>query len=95
MALKPKVKEFCSDKDGKIVIGQFPNFPLILWFLTKGMSLVTNNKGLKTSLDIASLIFLTIWALLELTRGVNSFRKTLGAITLVFIAIYVVTRYFI
>lgn len=92
MALTTKVKAFCSDNDGKIVLGQVPNFPLIAWFLFKVMSLIANSKGIKTSLDIVSLVFLSIWALLEITKGVNGFRKTLGTIVLIAIAINVLLK---
>lgn len=82
---------FFRDKNGNIVIAQFPNLPLIGWFICFCISRIIpfGNQHLSESFYILSLCFLFTWSYLELTQGVNYFRKCLGlgGITLVVINI--------
>lgn len=67
-----KVSNFFKDKNGKVVIAQFPNWPLVLaiifWIL---------------KFPLGVIISLIYWSYLEIVSGVNTFRKTLGIIVLV------------
>jgi hypothetical protein len=67
---------------GKIVIGQFPNIPLFVWLVATGLSVVTSGT-LQTILGYVAIVALLVWAGDELLRGVNPFRKLLGAGVLV------------
>lgn len=80
-------KHFFRDKNGKIVLWQAPNVPLYGWAVTKFASLFIANSDLKTGLAQLSTALLFVWAYLELTKGVNYFRKCLGLLVLVAIII--------
>lgn len=80
-------KHFFRDKDGRIVLWQAPNIPLYGWAVTKFASLFIANSDLKTGLAQLSTALLFVWAYLELTKGVNYFRKSLGLLVLAAIII--------
>lgn len=70
------------------VVGQFPNAPLLVALAAALVGLFVDD-GSPTA-DVARSVFyvaLTIWAYEELVRGVNGFRKALGAGALVFIVV--------
>jgi hypothetical protein len=75
------------DDEGKIVIAQPPNLPLIVWFTTSLLKLVVTTGEINTVLDIVANGSLFTWAWLELFQGVNYFRRAIGLG--VFIAIIV------
>ena len=69
---------------GRIVIGQWPN--LWLWIFVAA-SLVEMAVGTVTPVGITArvvaMVFLVIWASDELLRGVNPWRRGLGAAVLI------------
>ena len=77
---------FRDRRSGRIVIGQWPNLPLWLFGITSVVAMLTSGSIALWS-DIASRIFLTWWAGDELLRGVNPWRRCLGAGVLVLLAI--------
>lgn len=77
-------KVFRDDK-GNIVLGQWPNAPLILWLLFKLVSYLPLSDNLITAAQTLSSLSLLVWALLELTKGVNIFRRVLGFVVGAFI----------
>ena len=69
------------DKTGKVVLWQNPNIPLTGWAVCKVLAFFINGQlGLGFSLLSSAFIF--TWAYLELTKGVNYFRKVIGALVL-------------
>jgi hypothetical protein len=74
-------KLFC-DKNGHIIIAQAPNLPIIGWLAAKGLSLLLPASSLKTELELLGKVCLCIWAYLEITQGVNYFRKILGGLVM-------------
>jgi hypothetical protein len=71
------IKNFFTDKDGKKVIAQFPNWPLrtaFVFFLLKYIPDTTFRSvsiwGVRVSL--------LYWAFLEIVSGVNLWRRFLG-----------------
>lgn len=73
---------FFRDKNGNLILWQFPNPPLIAWGLATGLAMVASGKGE----DVAELVAfgsLFTWAWLELFQGVTGFRRLLGAIVLI------------
>ncbi len=70
---------FRNRETGAITIAQFPNPPLwiflaavvIRWFVPRG--------GFHTALDVVALAALAWWAVDEVVRGVNPWRRLLGA----------------
>jgi hypothetical protein len=75
------------DSDGKIVLAQMPNLPLVVYIVTSLLALVFTRGKINTGLDILANGSLFTWAWLELFQGVNYFRRALGLA--VFIGIFV------
>ncbi len=66
------------DSEGKIVIGQMPNLPLIVWMVASLLKLVFTKGQIYTGLDAVAFGSLFTWAWEELFQGVNYFRRALG-----------------
>ena len=77
-----KVRKVFKDKNGKIVLGQKPNLPIIVWFTALLLTKITNST-LQDLFAIMSFGALFTWAWLELFQGVNYFRRVLGLLVLV------------
>ncbi|MDF5709910.1 MAG: hypothetical protein PUP90_20135 [Nostoc sp. S4] len=73
------------DSEGKIVIAQAPNPPIILWAVASLLTLVFTSGKINVVLDVLANGSIFTWAWLELFQGVNYFRRALGLA--VFIAI--------
>ena len=72
------------DSDGKIVLAQMPNLPLIVWIVTSLLTLVFFTSGkINTVLDVVANGSLFTWAWLELFQGSNYFRRALGLAVLI------------
>ncbi|MBD3280080.1 hypothetical protein GF389_00965 [Candidatus Dojkabacteria bacterium] len=82
------LSDFFKDKNGKIVIGQRPNAPLILWMLFFLLANLPMLSELREALSLVSNGFLLFWAILEITMGVNVFRRALGGLVLVVVLIF-------
>jgi hypothetical protein len=68
---------------GRITIGQVPNLPLVVFLLAWGVRWVLDPSGaLRTVLEAVAGVALTIWAVDEIARGVNPWRRLLGATVL-------------
>jgi len=84
---------FTSRPDGGIVLGQFPNPALGVWLAATLWRVVADPTGQERSiLDGIAIGALMVWALDELIRGVNPFRRLLGVLVLVPTLIGVFTR---
>jgi hypothetical protein len=70
------------DKNGKVVIGQKPNLPILIWISTIFIIFFTEGR-LYTLIDLVGFGALFTWAWLELFDGVNYFRRVLGFIVLI------------
>lgn len=75
---------FRDRETGKIVIGQFPNLPLIVWLAATLLTAVTTGTA-KDLLGYVATLALVVWAGDELIRGVNPFRRILGATVLAWV----------
>ncbi|NMG08352.1 hypothetical protein [Brasilonema sp. UFV-L1] len=71
------------DSDGKIVLAQMPNLPIIVWFTASLLKLVFTTGEINTGLDVLANGSLFTWAWLELFQGVNYFRRALGLVVLI------------
>jgi hypothetical protein len=69
---KDLVKLF-KDKDGRVVIAQSPNLPLIGWIVFEVASLIVSQGKVKIELQEVATSSLLIWAYLETIKGVNLF----------------------
>lgn len=77
-------KKFFKDNHGKVVIFQKPNALLIAWGVLRILLLLPVTPALANLLESTAFAFLVGWAFLELSRGVNYFRKLLGFAVLFF-----------
>ncbi|WP_133139840.1 hypothetical protein [Legionella genomosp. 1] len=82
-----KFLDFFRDKQNRIVIFQFPNLPLILWFVFAVLDYLwsSNQPGVHHLLGMLRFGFIFTWAWLEITSGVNYFRRTLGVLVLIIV----------
>ncbi len=71
-----------KDDAGRIVIWQTPNYLLSGWILSKVATVMLDNSRLDTGFSQLGTALLFAWAYLEMSKGVNLFRKTLGTIIL-------------
>ncbi len=72
------IKRFFCDKDGNIVIWQWPNLLLWIWIITSVFAQIVPGK-LHGALSLLASLMLIIWAGLELAWGDSPFRRCLGA----------------
>ncbi|MEH2332823.1 hypothetical protein [Nostoc sp.] len=76
------------DSNGKIVLAEMPNPPLILWIVASLLTLVFTSGKINTVLDFLANGSLFTWAWMELFQGVNYFRRALGLAVLISMIIY-------
>ncbi len=57
---------------GRLVVAQWPNVPLWIFLVARVLSV-----------ELVATIALAVWTLLEVGKGVNPFRRGLGAVVLV------------
>jgi hypothetical protein len=70
---------FRDRQTGEIVIAQFPNLPLWIFLATVVLRrVVPEDSGAFTALRAVALAALAWWALDEVIRGVNPWRRLLG-----------------
>ncbi len=71
------------DREGKIVIAQTPNPPLLVGLAATLFQFMLPGGKIQTGLDLVAFGALFTWAWQELFTGVNYFRRTLGLMVLV------------
>lgn len=70
---------FRNRESGEITIAQLPNAPLWIFLGTVGLRwVVADGTGFHTALDWIGLVALGWWAVDEVIRGVNPWRRILG-----------------
>lgn len=79
-----KQSTFFRDKNGKVVIFQFPNWPLWLVIALYVIQLI-GNPSINFYCLWLSRILLVYWSYLEIRFGVDSFRRVLGIATLIYV----------
>jgi hypothetical protein len=71
---------FRNRQTGEITIGQPPNAPIVVFAVARLATRVLHPSGrIATALDTISRGALTVWGADELVRGVNPWRRALGA----------------
>ena len=74
---------FRNRQTGKITIVQFPNIPLGLFLVASILrGLIDPSGGVRTTLDALATVGLLWWAIDEVLRGVNPWRRLLGGAVL-------------
>lgn len=74
---------FFSDRNGRTVIAQRPNAPLIAWAVAAAVAWVLPPGRAHDVVAFVASAFLFTWAWLELTDGDSPFRRVLGGVVLV------------
>ena len=84
---------FRNRQTGALTVAQVPNAPLIVFIVAAGARWIFHPTGtLGTILNVVATLGLVVWAGDEVIRGVNPWRRMLGAGVLVFTLIGMVTR---
>jgi hypothetical protein len=71
------------DREGKIVIVQAPNLPVLVGLAATLLQLVLPSGAIQAGADLVAFGALFTWAWQELFEGVNYFRQALGFVVLV------------
>lgn len=69
-----------TDSNGKLVVFQTPNPALWTWIITTLLNLLINNLRLSQLLGLIGKVAIVYWAIMEITSGVNYFRRIMGVI---------------
>ncbi|HLU07940.1 MAG TPA: hypothetical protein VKZ91_15380 [Woeseiaceae bacterium] len=83
--VKQKLRAFITDRNGKIVIAQPPNIPIIGWFLLLLGSWWVTAEPWHGAMAFFSAAFLFTWAWMELTQGASPIRRVFGALVLLYL----------
>lgn len=68
---------------GGITIAQFPNWSLGLWIACTAVRILGHPKGTAgTVVEVTGTAALVVWAVDEIARGVNPWRRILGTVVL-------------
>ncbi len=70
---------FRSRDTGKVVVAQWPNVPLVIFFVASAIGRLADAGAAAWVATVA----LFWWATDEMARGVNPFRRTLGLVVAV------------
>lgn len=73
---------FFRDSEGRIVIAQMPNLPVIVGSAATILQFILPNGTVQTVAELVAFGALFTWAWQELFQGVNYFRRSLGLISL-------------
>lgn len=79
------IRSLFEDKDKNVVLAQKPNLPIISWVLFTLIAIVLPEGRPQLAVELIAFGSIFTWAWLELFQGVNTFRRILGAIVLIFI----------
>jgi len=66
------------NEDGDVVIWQWPNIWLIAWAGVNFVSIFVSSRGVSKAIWWVGFVLLMVWAILEITKGANYFRRALG-----------------
>jgi len=79
---------FRSRTTGRITVAQWPSWPLAVWLVASvALRLGHLHGGWRTALTVVATAALVVWAADEVLRGVNPFRRLLGAAVLAGVAV--------
>jgi hypothetical protein len=84
---------FRDQRSGRIVVAHIPNVAILLWMGTLvARQFVESGTTARSIVDWTGSIALGWWAIDELVRGVNPWRRSLGLIGCIAVVIGVVSR---
>jgi hypothetical protein len=71
---------FRNRRTGGLTVAQLPNWPLGVFLVATAVRLLASPRGgFRTAVDVVAGAALLFWAGDEVARGVNPFRRMLGA----------------
>jgi hypothetical protein len=74
---------FKNRETGEITIWQWPNIPLWAFIAASVLAALVKNGSAHGVFSVLAAIALVVWAVLEIMKGVNPFRRGLGAVVLI------------
>ncbi len=74
-----------KDKNGQVVLFQWPNVPLIAWGVFLVLSRLVAREPYHAIFEWLSFIGIVVWAGLEIVYGVNYFRRAIGLLVFVIV----------
>lgn len=79
---------FEDRRTGRVVVAQWPNIPLWVWAAASAVNRLANPGGRwGTALSVIGTVALVLWSVDEIFRGVNPWRRVLGTVVLIFVAV--------
>ena len=81
MPANNQLQKFFKDKDGRVVIFQKPNVPIIVWAMSTVIARLTHGE-MRDRFELLAFIALATWAVMEIIWGTTLFRRLLGAVVL-------------
>lgn len=82
-----KAMQFFKNQDGKVVIWQNPNKPLIGWMITFALTYAPLPEKWHVLMSFVAFGFLFTWAWLEITKGSSGFRRMLGVAVMIWLIV--------
>ena len=82
----PLLRRLLETKEGHIVVGQFPNRSVVVAAVLSLLALFARGP-LGMALSVAAALAWATWCALEIGWGVNLFRRALGALVLLCVAL--------
>lgn len=70
------------DEEGEVVIWQWPNIWLISWAAINIVSIIVTSRGISKITWWIGFVLLSIWAIREITKGVNYLWRFIGVVVL-------------
>jgi hypothetical protein len=77
-------QKFFTNKQGKVVVWQSPNLPVVVWFIATVLSHLFATGRPHAVLGLISFGALFTWAWLEIFQGSSYFRRLLGLVVLIY-----------
>lgn len=72
-----------KDANGRVVVGQFPNAPIITWIVATVLAKLVSNTELTSLLQVVAFGAIFTWAWLEMFQGVTYLRRVLGLVVMI------------
>jgi hypothetical protein len=83
---------FRNRRTGERTIAQFPNVPLSVFLVAVAVRWIAHPSGnVGTVVDVVAAVSLVVWAVDEVVRGVNPWRRILGGGVLTYAVVGAVT----
>lgn len=87
--MSKSLSRFFRNREGRVVVGQAPNAPLIGWLVLRVAAWVLPPGITQRLCDAFADGFMFTWGWLELVHGDSPFRRALGAAVLVWFGLRV------